>query len=462
MKGSNYWNLVRLDSSGKLQTTGISQAEQFLEQLNLLDFEDVSDLRVQERLVEVKNSQDENSINAERCLRCFISHHIKRACIQLYKMFGQKHGFSRDELFGCTDSDTLVTLDYLVGNRSETIGEDEYHPLAIKILKKFDLNEGKLSTWTNTCFRGSKELKAFLKEHGLLLITNWAILNDTDTTKVNKVLSEVYDLTPTEIEKASILLSSYHSVYYGDRLRNGQGRGNKCQPPTTEQLERIANLVEQQAKLSLSPEETLSRLEELANLLRQDGINVRGGRIRQKSLDNPEINTERIQADSASSEDDVHINFWLESYWQQFRQSLDESIKAVITNRFNNLQRRTPAKASKFITALKLFHCQEESMGAIAPQVGLKAQYQVTRLLKLGDLRADIRRHMLRRMQDWTMTQTELEDIDSLKQREHEIELALAEPIDRVIDQAGRRASDASTQSILAQRICVYLDSRAE
>ena len=457
MKGSNYWNLVRLDSSGRLQIQKVVRAQQyFVELFPSFDSQNISDRLIQKDLFLRRNDSNENSINADLCLRCFISHCIRQACIRLYKMFGQKHGFSLSELFRCVLDDTL-----------DNFNVSNHQPLAVKILedkeKKFDPNKGNLSTWTTICFKNSKELQGFLREHEVLLITNWAILNDTDINRVNKVLLEFSNLTPTEIEQASILLSSYHSVYRGDRQKNGQSRGKKCQPITTEQLERIANLVQQQANLFLSPKQTLSRLEQLADRLRQDRIHEGGGRIRQKSLDNTEINTERMQADLASSEDDVDRSDWLESYWQQFQQSLDESIEAVITNRLDNFQGRRADKASKFIRALKLFHCQGESMGAIAPQVGFKKQYQVSRLLELNDLRADIRRHMLQQMQDWTMATARLEDLDSLKQREHEIESALAEQIDPLIDQAKKKAGAANrAQSILAQRICVYLDSRAE
>ncbi len=46
-------------------------------------------------------------------------------------------------------------------------------------------------------------------------------------------------------------------------------------------------------------------------------------------------------------------------------------------------------------------------MGEIATIIGLQAQYQVTRLLKLKELRADIRHKMLQIMGDWTLNQTE-------------------------------------------------------
>ena len=98
-------------------------------------------------------------------------------------------------------------------------------------------------------------------------------------------------------------------------------------------------------------------------------------------------------------------------------------------------------------------------MSAIAPMIGLQAQYQVTRLLKLKELRADIRHKMLQLMGDWISTQTKFEQPQQLKSREQEIEAALGEQIDLILNEAKKEVSIAdSTQSRLAKGICDYLD----
>ena len=71
---SRYYNLVKLDSSGKLKIKEIGLAKQFfIKQFSHLE-NNISDIVVQKDLVTLKNSQNENRIVAERCLRCFISH----------------------------------------------------------------------------------------------------------------------------------------------------------------------------------------------------------------------------------------------------------------------------------------------------------------------------------------------------------------------------------------------------
>jgi hypothetical protein len=452
---SKYWNLVRLDSSGKLKITEISLAKQFF----LQQFSDsiardkISDTLIQKDLVAVKDSQSQDSMIAERCLRCFISHQIRQACIQLDMQFGREHGFSRQELFIYTLNDTLDNFRDGVQPRSQ------YKPLAVEILETFDPNKANLSTWTSRYVRQNRELQSFLLEQGVYLISNWAILNDTNSKQVNRILEEFHNLTPTEINRACILLTAYHGVYRCDRLKSPQGKGVKCQAPTTEQLERIASLIERQSNSVLSVEQTLSQLEQLAELLREYRLHVRGGMRKQESLDNTAINTEALQAEVVQEEETINRSDFLQAYQQQFQQSLDSSIATVIDTRLSKFKGKKAAQAPHFLTALALFHCQGESMGAIALQVGLQAQFQVSRLLKLKELRADIRQTMLQQMLDWTLANTKSEDIVSLKARENEIELALGEQIDLVLDEAEKEASIAdSTNSILAKRICDYLD----
>ncbi|MEM7762230.1 MAG: hypothetical protein AAF298_29555 [Cyanobacteria bacterium P01_A01_bin.40] len=458
---SKYWNLVRLDSAGRLQTTEISQVKEFMirQFADSIEFETITDKLVQQDLVAQRNNHNDNCIIADRCLRCFISHQIKQACIQLEMQFGREHGFNRQDLFIYTLNDTLDNFRNLAIAQSDP--KSQYKSLAVEILATFDPQKANLATWTTRYVKQNRELQRFLLEQGVYLISNWAILNDTNTKQLGRILLEFHNLTPTEIEQASILLTSYHNIYRRDRLKNRQGKGGKCQTPSIEQLERIANLIKQQINLPYSPEQTLFQLEQLANQLREYRIHVRGGKIKQESLDNLNFNTAAVQANlDHSQEENIEPSDFLQSYQQQFQQSLDRAIETVITHCLSKYKGKKAAKATQLIKALELFHCQGESMSAIAPQVDLKAQYQVTRLLKLKELRVDIRHHLLQLMQDWTMTQTKLKDLASLKQREQEIELALAEQIDLVLNEAEKEVSIAdSTQSILAKRICAYLET---
>ena len=463
---SQYWNLVRLDSSGQVKITEISPARKFFQQQfsKFVDVEAISDLAVQRHLIVLKNTDRENdSIWAERCLRCFISNQIRQVCIQLEMQFAREHGFTRSDLFILTLNDTLDNFRDSLS--TEKAPKSQYKPLAVEILETFDPQKANLSTWTTRLVKQNKELLRFLLEQGVYLISNWAILNDTNLKQVNKILSEFHNLTPIEVDLASKLLACYHAVYRRDRLINRQSKGSKCQTPSLEQLDKIASLINNKANLAFSAQQTLFQLEKLAGLLREYRIHVRGGRLKkEQSLDNSEINTQAIQASVASYESDSYCDRseFLKSYQQQFQQSLERSIECVISTRLGKFKDKKAAKAPQFLNALELFHCQGKSMSAIAPLIGLQAQYQVTRLLKLKELRADIRHKMLKLMGDWISTQIKFEQPQLLKAREQEIAAALEEQIDLVQTETEKKASViANTQSILAKSICDYLQRQS-
>lgn len=123
---SKYWNLVRLDSSGKLRITEIDLAKRLFEQQfsRSLELKKISHTLIQKDLVALKNHpNDRTKFWSARCLRCFISHQIKQICIQLEMQFGGEHNFIRNDLFIYTLNDTLenfrdsITLSQEKANR---------------------------------------------------------------------------------------------------------------------------------------------------------------------------------------------------------------------------------------------------------------------------------------------------------------------------------------------------------
>ncbi len=462
---SKYWNLVRLDSSGKLRITEINPAKKLIQQQfsNLIEAESISHTAVQNDLIAFNNNQsDYLKIWSARSLRCFISHQIRQICIQLEIQFGREHNFTRSDLFIYTLNDTLENFRDSITQISNC--SSKYKPLAVEILETFDPKKANLTTWTTRLVKQNRELRRFLLEQGVYLVSNWAILNDTNTKQLNKILAEFHNLTPQEIKDSAALLASYHAIYRRERLKNRQGKGGKCQTPSIEQLEQIATLLESSLKLTLSPEQVLSQLEQLANHLREYRIYVRGGRRRQEqSLDNSEINPESLQAQVIRQEDSgSNYSSFLQAYQQKFQQSLQQSIVEVITFKISKFKGKKADKKPQYLTALELFHCQGKTMGEIAQIIGLQAQFQVSRLLKLKDLRADIRQKMLQIMGDWTLKPTEkFTDPQTLKAREQQISEALGEQIDVMLEEAEKEASVAgNNRSTLAKGICDYLDKK--
>ncbi|HEY9602146.1 MAG TPA: hypothetical protein V6C85_11085 [Allocoleopsis sp.] len=114
-------------------------------------------------------------------------------------------------------------------------------------------------------------------------ISDWAILNDTKSKQLERILTEFYRLSNPEINQACSLLESYHAVYRRNRLeqrRNqrslDQPRINRgCPPPTAIQLHEIAQRMHAKAGIRLQAEQVKTQLHDLAKRLRQYRHHVR-------------------------------------------------------------------------------------------------------------------------------------------------------------------------------------------
>ena len=454
---SRYWKLIRLGITGKRQIQEISLVKAFFYQRfpELKNQIKVSDRAIQNRLLPICQDRSNTSsdyanrslsdrLMAECCLRCFISHQIEQVCIQLELRFGSEHGFTRYDLFLFVLDDTLPELNN--PRQDHKSNQKTYQPMTSKILQTFNPQKAGLSTWTNQVVKHQKELNAFLLEHGVYLVSDWAILNDTEPQQLGRILGEFHNLTEIEIEQATVVLESYHQIYRQERLKQRQdGVKGKCPPPSVEQLKQIAVCLEQRIKLRLSPEQTLSRIQTLASLLRQYRIHARGGPLPTQ----PPV-TEPKYAPQPPDDDDSFITF----YRQQFLKSVDRGLKKVIQARLNYLERKDIGKVKQFLNALELFYCQGQTMGAIAPIVGLKAQFQITRLLKLKAFRTDLQQQILQDLLPCILNEAaKLSDREELQTKEQQIAAALEKQI--IEDLEGDPTVKTQTiTSLLAQHLC--------
>lgn len=451
---SKYWEFVKLDTS-KRRVEMITTAQSYF-QKQFPDLTKVESHRKVERQL-WQQMQSGDGI-AETCLRCYISHQIYQVCLDLATKFGSQNGFD------CQDLLPFVLDDEIPSSARVSTRSSSYQSLASTVLKTFDPGKGTLNTWVNRYVKQHPELKRFLLEHGVFLVSDWALLNDTKPKELQRILTDMYGLSAVEIQQICELLIAYHSVYREDRLQQRlvSGATLPCQQPTPEQLIRIANQLEIATKRQFSSTAILNQLHAIAFYLRRYRITAQGGNVSSVSLDQPDIQT--IVEQSPISEDDEELEF-IKLYQNQFLECLDRSIAQVIDDYIQKLQRKRSAMAQSFTTALHLFHCQGESMNQIAPQINLRKQYEVTRLLKLNELRADIRQKLLLMLRDRVVDTAKLfTDSQRLQNLDRQLELILEEQISEIIQEAESETKNPvrnqPLRSLFARRLCRYLDRK--
>ncbi len=462
-----YWTLVTLDGTGDRKIKELDNAKSFFADIfaDLTNIDEVADTVIQQRLLELsRNADGQQSLLAQRCLLCFISWQIEQACLQLVRQFGDFHGFTSRNL-----------LAYVLDDDGKLQPSTSYQSFAREVLQTFNSEKSLLSTWTSRKVQQHKALNKFLLECGLYLVSDWAILNDTQPKQLPKILSEFHSftlghsLTLGEIEQAQKVLDAYHKIYRAERWQQrAKGIRGKCNTPTIQQLQQMAEILEQRGIYRLSTNAVMRELQNLATKLRQYRIHVRGGLLPTESLDvNLYENMTLIEQIPASDSGNIltDINdeeIFLKSYKQQILTCLDNALDEVTKLRVNKLQKKDIDKANKFLMALQLFHCQRLSMSAIAKQLGLDAQFQVTRLLKLKEFRADVQHKTLEKLRASVIQLAqEYSTPARLVNLEKQITDALNEQITDLIYQAEIEAvsmQNHSQMSNFSERLCRKLD----
>lgn len=447
-----YWQLVRINSAGERKVAEIPAAKAFFQQQfpSLTGVAEVSDAQVQHHLLQLMRTEaiPENLTTqqmAECCLRCFISQLCDRICADVEKQFGKKGGFTHFELLLLVldDADVLNQI------RNFPSQSSRYQSLATQILQTFDPEQSQLSTWTR--YLAISRLKPFLLECGVYLASDWSILNSMTTGRLQRLLAGVYGLMPLEIERSHQLLESYHAVYRQDHIQQRQpGSRRRCEAPTPQQLNRMVEYLLAKGLNNYSPVQVMYELRAIADKIRRSRT-PEIEPLPEYPLPTPEIDRQETH------------NEFLSVYRQEFRNSLKQAIAQVVSDRLAYHRQRKPPNDQSFLSALRLFYCQNKSMGEIAVQIGLHKQYQVSRLLELKSFRADVRQKMLVDLRDRCrelainyVNPTQLENL------EQKLDAALEEEIDKVIDADIAEAStpNCAMNNLFARCLCHHLDTR--
>ncbi len=473
---SRYWIEVRLDRLGQCQMEAIEAARSFCEQQFAAD---APDRQIQRQLVQWWRNDDKHSSQAEQCLRCFISHEIRQVCLALAQKFGTNHDFCSAELlpYGLDRSNCAVT----------PVSETTPPSLIARILTSFDPDKSNLSNWTARLLRSDKDVQQFLLQHGIEQKSDWLMLCQRSPGSVQRMLSEFYRQTPTEVERAVQLLQGFHQVYRIALMRQRQqrGRAQPYPPPTTEQLQQIAAQLSSIQPAAADAEAMLAELQTLATYIRAYRIQSRGGQLpisMRRFLPALEVQGEGSVGKNCESilpEEDISSHevsnpgrddlatllapYRDDCLAQAVARTTQTRIAGFERKKGQKAQRQASQKIQRFLQALYLFHCQGVAMGDIAARLGFKAQYQVSRLLDLKAFRADVGRRLL---------QCLTEQIQILAQRTrtpehlHDLDRRLADilmpQVDRTIRDAAKEAvtrKDLARRSQLSQVLCCYLDA---
>ena len=446
-----YWILHGVNSFGNSQSREVAEAKAFFMAHFKLPTpkEAIEDKTIQLRLFDWYGiQQTKEQVNAELCLRCFVSNCIYQFCLATEQQYQDNYGLTKNDLFPVLlDSITKINLS----------ASQVKNSLIKEIIDTFAIDKNSnLSTWTKIKVKGNKRYKRVLKFYGIVEVTDWLILVNTTPGKLERKLKE-RGYSAFERKEYGNLLEIFHQVYGTElfkireeinkaRLEQGR-RTNKPYPsPTEAQLTQIAQLLD--TANVLDPPIVLAKLKQIAQFLRN-----------QNSV------SSTVFAEKPRVEADNELIVFVQ---EKIEDNLFTVVNQVIQTRIDFfLKKRKPQteKANNFILVLKLFHCEQYSMGEIASQINFTDQSKVSRLVKLKELRGDVSRNAIALLKDiFTDKLTAiLKNSEQLSALDTKIQEFLEIEIQEIMNEAKKEALNSQNRtrnSLFSRTVCESVKQR--
>jgi len=207
----------------------------------------------------------EDDHGAFLCLRCHVSHALERKARDLVAQFKPHTGLELHEIAG------FALLDDGDRRRREPLSyaslrqqpSEEILPFTAQVICSYDPQRGAgLPHWAKFRLQSYKPLKDYLRDvHGLVLISDWALLKDSSPTRIRKA----WAFLPTgslTLEQAVALHDAYCRHYSHDRQehrrRHARSGGYSPSPAFLQTIQP-----------AIAPEVTAAQLRAMATAIRR-------------------------------------------------------------------------------------------------------------------------------------------------------------------------------------------------
>lgn len=424
---------------------------------------------------EKSSGNDLNRAEAGLCLRCYISYFIKEACIKLVSQFGSNNRFTVPDVLPFVlndDGRTLLILDNGYQNQLilDSAGEFKktyYSFFTVEILQRFEPtihSNSCLSSWTYYQTRQNQELKKFLLDCGLVLLSDWALLNRARPEQLERLGHQ----------NERDLVEVFHAVYRRDRRKSRPLGTGKCSDPTKDQLHEMLSRLQERGRNINSPEMLMQSLKEVAKLLRDYEIWGYTGTPPTKPLEICDRTTGDVISiefpDEATNNLDEIERLELQEFCtQQFQVCLQQGIEQGVREHIDKLRQRPryTTLVPQVQPGLQLLYCQGMSQEMIARQLGLTNQTQVSRLLDPKTLLNRVRFLTVEKLLNSVLEKainlglTRIPPApDYLSNLMQQIEAFVDEEAFQQAATENRNAKNRSMNSLYAQRLCHYLKNK--
>jgi len=159
-----------------------------------------------------------NDPEALLCLRCHVSQAIEQKLLALMRRFGRSHQLDLIDMAATVLDDPGHPLGW---DSADATSEPSHRPFALEVLGSFQPELAGLGHWTRVRVQSHPELARLLRNQGLLLISDWALLAHATPTRVERAW-RLHGLAPLTDANVRRLHADFGELY---RQRPGQAQG---------------------------------------------------------------------------------------------------------------------------------------------------------------------------------------------------------------------------------------------
>lgn len=251
MPSQHYTVLRSLASDGRIRSLEM-EAAGTLAALQVCGLEEVAEPRAEFDQALLEQTRADNP-GAFLSLRCRTSWPLEEAVKGMHRKYHRVYGLELAELAGFALDDVGHRYPYQEDGRKKP-GQV---PFPVEVVRSWDHTQAGLPHWARRLLEARNDLKCYLKQQGILLIGDWALLADCSGSRVREAMELNPSSTRFSAEEAVDLHSRYLPLYKAAKLQHVRTRGRQRgwlpddaflhqlepqQPPrlTREQLEFIA------------------------------------------------------------------------------------------------------------------------------------------------------------------------------------------------------------------------------
>jgi hypothetical protein len=263
------------------------------------------------------------------CLRCRISHALEAWLRATYSKHAQRHGLDLLAMasYALDDDGRLAirtgpsTEAPFVYAELASLPKGLISPFSAEILRTYDTALCGLPHWSKLKIQAHNGLKAYFKEHGLLLISDWALLRHSSGKKVREAC-ERHLRSSASVDTCVALHAAYQPSYdkalRDYKARTGKASGWQPDPAFAEELDPERN-----------PFDTIEELKRIASAIRQYMTGSTVQRLDQMAEGGHELaDPSTLQEPDGDGEDPVELRSLINAALQR---AMDQHMPEVLS-----------------------------------------------------------------------------------------------------------------------------------